>query len=146
MREIEALRKKVEVGISSRTEVLSGLVLIERAIADRYMELPLDASEQPIHVGDTMVVVADQLEEYGDVITVGAIGANDKGGTYVYPAGDDVVPDGAVTVNALRHHNEITVEEILAAVASTAKEAEYQEEIDDAIARYAELLAIRTGV
>ena len=145
MREIDALRKKVEVGISSRTEVLSGLVLIERALTDRYMELPLDASEQPIHVGDTMVVVADQLEEYGDIITVGAIGANDRGGTYVYPAGDGTIPEGAVTVNALRHHNEITVEEILAAVANTAKEAEYQEEIDDAIARYAELLSIRVG-
>lgn len=146
MREVEALRRKVEVGISSRTEVLSGLVLIERAIADRYMELPLDASEQPIHVGDTMVVVADQLEEYGDVITVGAIGANDKGGTYVYPAGEDAIPEGAVTVNALRHHSEITVEEILAAVANTAKDAKYQEEIDNAIAWYAKLLEMRTGV
>lgn len=145
MWEIESLRQKVSMGISSRTEVLSGLNRIERALEERYMELPMDAGEEPIHVGDTMVIVADKLDGYGDVITVGAIGANDKGGTYVYPASDDIVPSGAVTVNALRHHSNLTVESILAELANTAKDAQYQEEIDHAIEKYAELLSIKVG-
>lgn len=145
MRELEALRKKVEVGISSRTEVLSGLNLIERAIDERYMELPTDRGDEPIHIGDSMVIISDSLEEYGDVITVAAIGSNSRGATFVYPDDGDYIPSGAYTVNALKHNIELTVEDILVALAHIAKEAEYQEEVDDAIARYAELLSIKVG-
>lgn len=56
---MEELREKIRLDVNNPWSDLQGDLLslcdkVEREIAERYMELPLDADGTPIHVGDKM--------------------------------------------------------------------------------------------
>ena len=54
MESIEKLRYYIDHGIKHRDELIKLIDAIEREIAEKYMELPVDADGVPIHVGDAM--------------------------------------------------------------------------------------------
>lgn len=141
MKELDALVEKVRMGLVSRTEILSQLKRVDNALEDGYMELPLDVDKVPIHIGDTMEYSGEPT-----TLTVEGFGMRSNGAVYVLAGSEeyeDYMPDGAVSVNAIRHHTEMTVEEILAKVAEVGRDAEEQYEVDVAIERYAQMLSVR---
>lgn len=54
MESIEKLRYYIDYGIKRRDELIKLTDAIEREIAEKYMELPVDADGMPIHVGDSI--------------------------------------------------------------------------------------------
>lgn len=79
---------------------------IEAEIAERYIELPVDADGETIHVGDT--VYSDFHDEWRDGVTVYEIAFTDGDGTRVYTA------DGKwVKVNRCSHVKPRTIEDVL---------------------------------
>lgn len=54
MESIEKLRYYIDHGINHRDELIKLTDEIEREIAEKYMELPVDADGVPIHMGDAM--------------------------------------------------------------------------------------------
>lgn len=54
MESIEKLRYYIDHGINHRDELIKLTDAIEREIAEKYMELPVDADGVPIHMGDAM--------------------------------------------------------------------------------------------
>lgn len=98
MKELDELREWVtyKSTLSNHTEqyTLARLDAIEQAIADRYMELPLDADGVPIHVGDDLGV-----------------------GMALYVSDDGVCIGGNSCgfweATSLRHAKPVTVEDVL---------------------------------
>ena len=70
MESIEKLRDKIRLDVNNPWSDLKGDLLamvdkIEREIAERYMELPLDADGVPIHYGDSL----SYCGEHGGTVT-----------------------------------------------------------------------------
>ena len=96
---------------------------IEAEIANRYMELPLDADGVPIRVGDRVETVINGLLHDGE-FTVRTVGANiitDSGGCAIY--GEQV-----------RHVKTRTIEDVLRELVSIPTMLERV----DAVAKYAD--------
>lgn len=75
---------------------------IEAEIAERYMELPLDAGGVPIRIGDKMLCLSDGWTFDADSIEI------DKYGVYVRANGKSRIP----TSNCA-HHRPRTLEDVL---------------------------------
>lgn len=127
---IEKLREKIQLDVNNPWSDLKGDLLamcdkVEREIAERYMELPVDADGVLIRLGDTLREVDDSvpmkvtsLTFYEDCVDVNACGMNP---------------------NLLRHVKPRTIEDALREFASQ-QHGITTEENDALLAKYADEL------
>ena len=117
MESIEKLREKIKRDVNNPWDDLQGALLvkvdeIEREIAEKYMELPLDADGVPIRIGDSL----ECMESSGEIERFVVAGYTTEYSTWT---GDDV-PLMATNENATEfycrncHHvKPRTVEDVL---------------------------------